>query len=82
MTFKVRSFRIGSDDGEETWDFGDQTPPVTVKSDGNAIPLAPNGYAITTHRFEKPGHYLVSVRRTNFRGETATARLRVRVGSK
>ena len=80
VTFKVRSFRIGSDDGEETWDFGDATPMVTVKSDGNAIAHAPDGYAITTHRFEKPGHYLVSVRRTNLRGETATARLQVRVG--
>ena len=82
VTFKVRSFRIGSDDGQETWDFGDGTPTVTVKSDGNAIALAPDGYAITTHRFSQPGHYLVSVRRTNFRGETATARLQVRVGSK
>jgi murein DD-endopeptidase MepM/ murein hydrolase activator NlpD len=82
VTFKVRSFRIGADDGEETWDFGDGTPEVTVKSDGNAIALAPDGYATTTHRFGKPGHYLVSVRRTNLRGETATARLQVRVGSK
>ncbi len=82
VTFKVRSFRIKGDDGEETWDFGDGTPPVTVKSDGNAVALAPDGYAITTHRFEDPGHYLVSVRRTNLRGETATARLQVRVESK
>ena len=82
VTFKVRTFRIGSDDGEETWDFGDGSPEVTVKSDGNAIALAPDGYAFTTHRFGKPGHYLVSVRRTNLRDETATARLQVRVESK
>lgn len=82
VTFKVRSFRIGANDGQETWDFGDQTPAVTVKSDGNAVALAPDGYAITTHTFSKPGHYLVSVRRTNLRGETATARLQVRVEPK
>ena len=80
VTFKVRSFRIARDDGHERWNFGDGSPPVEVQSDGNAVVHAKDGYAVTTHRYTKPGHYLVSVRRANHRGETATARLHVRVG--
>ncbi len=77
VTFKVRSFRIGPHEGQETWDFGDGSPTVNVQSDGNADRHAKNGYAVTTHRYSKPGDYLVSVHRSNQRGETATARLHV-----
>jgi hypothetical protein len=49
-------------------------------SDGNVVPLAKDGYARTVHRFERPGHYLIRVERTNRRGETAVAHLHVRVG--
>ena len=77
VTFKVRTFR--TQDGSEEWDFGDGTPPVTVKSDGNVNQLDPNGFAVTEHRFAKPGDYVVRVRRTNARGETATANLWVRI---
>jgi len=80
VTFKVRSFRIGPDEGHEVWDFGDGTPPVKVQSDGNAVKLAKDGYAVTTHRYARPGHYLVSVKRTNRRGDTALSHLHVRVG--
>ena len=80
VTFKVRSFRIAADEGHEVWDFGDGSPTVQVQSDGNAVKLAKDGYAVTTHRYQRPGHYLVSVRRTNRRGQTATGRLHVRVG--
>ena len=62
------------------WDFGDGTPQVNVQSDGNVVPLAKNGYAITSHIFEKAGHYIVRVERTNRFGYTATAHLQVRVG--
>lgn len=79
ITFKVRSFRIGTDEGQETWDFGDGTPPVKVQSDGNAVKHAKDGYAVTTHRYARPGDYLVSVQRTNHRGQTAVNRLHVRV---
>jgi hypothetical protein len=79
ITFKVRSFRIGRDEGRERWDFGDGTPAVEVQSDGNTVKLAPDGYAVTTHRYQRAGHYLVSVQRTNARNETATAHLHVRV---
>jgi murein DD-endopeptidase MepM/ murein hydrolase activator NlpD len=77
VTFKVRTFR--TTDGSETWDFGDGTPAVTVHSDGNVNQHAPDGYAVTVHRFSRPGDYLVRVERANRRGWTATARLHVRV---
>ena len=78
VTFKVRTF-FGEPTGE-AWDFGDGSPPVTVRSDGNARPLAPGGYAETVHRYQKPGHYLVQVERTGPGGARSVARLRVRVG--
>jgi hypothetical protein len=81
VTFKVRSFRIEPAEGHETWDFGDGTPAVTVQSDGNAVQHARDGYAVTTHRFERPGHYIVRVERTNRHGIKATARLHVIVGA-
>lgn len=79
ITFKVRSFNIGPTEGCERWDFGDGSPPLEVQSDGTIHPLAKDGYAITTHRYAKPGDYLVSVSRTNNRGQTAIARLYVRI---
>ncbi len=78
VTFKVRSFRTEA--GGETWDFGDGSPPVTVKSDGNAVKHAKDGYAVTVHRFARPGDYLVRVEHVNQYGYKATGRLHVRVG--
>jgi murein DD-endopeptidase MepM/ murein hydrolase activator NlpD len=78
VTFRVRSFR--TKEPGETWDFGDGTPPVTVKSDGNAVQHAPNGYADAIHRYAKPGHYLVKVENFAADGGRAVARLHVRVG--
>jgi len=79
VTFKVRSFR--TTDGNETWDFGDGSPLVTVKSDGNVKPLAPEGYAVTVHRFKKAGHFVVRVERSNKQGPKAVAHLHVLVGN-
>lgn len=79
VTFLVRTFR--TTDGEETWDFGDGSPPVTVKSDGNVKPLAKDGYAATQHQFARPGLYLVRVQRTDRSGSTAMFHLKVHVGS-
>jgi len=87
ITFKVRSFGLGMEATRERWDFGDGTPAVEVKSNeertdpatGKSNALAKDGYAATTHRYAKPGHYLVTVSRSNDRGETATTRLHVRV---
>ena len=76
ITFKVRTFRTT---GGETWDFGDGTPKVSVKSDGNAKPLAKDGYAITRHSFAKAGDHVVSVEHTNARGERAVSHLWVHV---
>ena len=78
ITFKVRTF--GTTHGEEVWDFGDGSPRTTTKSDGNVKPMAPNGYAVTTHTFAKPGDYLVRVERADAQGRRATAHLHVRVG--
>ncbi len=78
VTFKVRTFR--TTDGEETWDFGDGSPKVTTRSDGNVKALAPDGYAVTTHRFAKSGHYIVRVERSG-PGGTAIGHLHVTVES-
>lgn len=80
LTFKVRTFGVKPDEGEETWDFGDGTPHVRTHSDGNARQHAPDGYAVTRHAYARPGRYIATVRRTNARGQTATARLLVHVG--
>ena len=78
VTFKVRTFRTVA--GSETWDFGDGSAPATVRSDGNANPLAVDGYARTVHGYEKPGRYLVRVERTGHTGAKAIGHLQVRVG--
>lgn len=77
VIFKVRTFRTTH--GEETWNFGDGSAPVTVKSDGNVRALAKDGFAVTGHRFGRPGNYIVRVERSNERGEPAMAHLAVRV---
>lgn len=77
ITFKVRSFN--NTFGEEVWDFGDGTPEVRVKSDGNVNPLNEDGYAITKHTYQKPGDYLVKVERSREDGVKAETRLHVRV---
>ncbi len=69
VTFKVRTFRAGP--GEETWDFGDGSP--AVRSSSNPVDQhAPDGYAVLTHRFPKPGRYLVRVTRSNEVGPATT----------
>ena len=80
VTFLVRSF--ATTDGEETWDFGDGSAKVQVKSDGNVEAHAKNGYQRTTHNYKKVGTYIVTVDRTNTRGERAVGRLKVVIGSR
>jgi hypothetical protein len=79
ITFKVRTFNTTS--GQETWDFGDGSPTITVQSDGNAVKLAPDGYAVTTHRYARPGDFVVRVDRTNEYGVTAVGHLHVHVAA-
>jgi len=72
----------------ETWDFGDGTPPVTVKCAGcvKALakeccgPLAKDGYAITEHAYKRPGTYLARVERMDARGYKATPHVCLDVG--
>jgi murein DD-endopeptidase MepM/ murein hydrolase activator NlpD len=77
VTFKVRSF--GTQHGREVWDFGDGSAPVKVQSDGNANQHDPAGYALTQHRYDKAGDYIVTVRRGNEHGYEAVGRLHVRI---
>ena len=79
VTFKVRSFGLRAEEGRETWDFGDGSKPAHTRSDGNANQHARDGYAVTTHRYTRPGRYLVTVSRTNDRGQRATGRLHLAV---
>jgi murein DD-endopeptidase MepM/ murein hydrolase activator NlpD len=78
VVFKVRTFRDKA--GGETWDFGDGTPAVRVKSDANVDRHAPDGYAEARHVYAKPGRYLVNVQHVSTEGIRAVARLQVRVG--
>lgn len=80
VTFKVRSFDTTC--GQEVWDFGDGTPPVAVRSDGNVDAWARCGYAVTEHRFAEAGTYVVAVRHTNEHGYESVAHLDVHVGEK
>lgn len=77
ILFKVRTF--ATTDGEETWDFGDGSPTVKTKSDGNVKPLARDGYAAVSHRFAGPGQYLVRVERTDRFGHRAVGYVRVQI---
>ncbi len=77
VIFKARAF--GFTHGEEIWDFGDGSPKVTTKSDGNVKQLAPGGYAVIEHTYEKPGNYFVHVSRKDEHGRLAEDRLYVRV---
>ncbi|NOX56265.1 MAG: metalloendopeptidase, partial [Planctomycetes bacterium] len=79
VTFLVRSFRFEPREGEELWDFGDGSPPVRTRSDGCVDAHNKDGYAQITHRFQKAGHYIVSVRRINSDGQMAVDKLDVRV---
>jgi hypothetical protein len=79
VTFLVRSFRFQPAQGDEIWDFGDGSPCVRTQSDGAVDSRNKNGYAITKHRFEKPGDYVVTVRRSDDSGQWAVDRLDVRV---
>lgn len=74
--FKVRS--LFSIEGYDVWDFDDGSDPVTVKSNIDRGNHAKVGYSITSHRFKKPGDYLVKVYRATAKG-TVTTHLHVKV---
>jgi hypothetical protein len=76
VTFVVRT--AGTVPSGETWDFGDGSPPVKVRSDGSTGKESFD-YAQTVHSFAKPGHYLVRAQHTTATGAVITARLHVHV---
>ena len=78
VTFQARS--LNTTEGHETWDFGDGSAPVVTRSDGNVERLAPDGFATVTHRYRRPGTYVVRVRRTDRRGQTGAEHVVVHVG--
>lgn len=82
VTFKARSFAVDRSDGQEEWDFGDGSPAVTTQSNSSGDAHATDGYAIVTHCYREAGDYIVTVRRSNFRGETGTDHLHVVVEKK
>ena len=82
VTFKVRTFRTGAAGGEETWDFGDGSDRVTVRSGGSAREHDPDGYARTVYPFKQAGHYVVRVEGRGAGGMTAVGHLQVRVAER
>lgn len=74
--FQVRS--RWTTEGYDVWDFRDGSDPVTVKSNIETTHHAKVGYSLVSHRFAKPGDYLVKVQRESPRG-LATAHLYVKV---
>ncbi len=79
VTFLARSFRFVPTQGDESWDFGDGSPPAHTRSDGAVNQHNKDGYGRVTHRFEKPGIYIVTVRRSSDDGQWAVDKLDVRV---
>jgi hypothetical protein len=76
VTFVVRT--AGTVPSGETWDFGDGSPLVNVRSDASTG-RENFDYAQTVHSFAKPGHYLVRAQHTTASGAAITARLHVHV---
>ena len=76
VTFLVRTFNTAV--GSEVWDFGDGSPPVSVKSETvDRQNYIKGKFAETVHAFSEPGHYVVSVERSDEMGLKAVAHLHV-----
>ena len=75
VTFVVRT--AGTIPSGETWDFGDGSPPLKVRSDASTT--GGEGYAQTVHAFAKAGHYLVRVEHIAPTGAVITMRLHLLV---
>jgi len=80
VTFLVRTFNTAV--GNEVWDFGDGSPQVTVKSETvDRQNFIKGKFAETMHSFSAPGHYVVSVNRSDESGLKAMAHLHVVVNN-
>ncbi len=74
--FKLRARYVT--EGYDVVDFGDGTEPFRIKSNINPDTHAKIGYAMTSHRYEEPGDYIVTVQRETSEG-IATDKLYVKV---
>ena len=83
VAFRVRTFFRGPvgkcNTGEEIWNFGDGSQEVNVRSVFDEKKQNDGKYAETVHSFAAPGHYIVSVRRTNECGFIVNTKLHVEV---
>ncbi|MEW6356250.1 MAG: PKD domain-containing protein [Planctomycetota bacterium] len=84
IAFKARTFFKGAfavnQGGEELWDFGDGTTATTCSgAPGRGTACAEKDFDERWHAYDKPGRYIVTVRRTGTNGLTATAQLKVEV---
>jgi hypothetical protein len=76
VTFLVRTFN--SQVGLETWDFGDGTPKVSVRSEPPTRQNYTEGkFAETAHTYGEPGRYIVKVERSDSLGQRALGHLQV-----
>jgi len=89
IAFKARTFfGQGNADphlnraGEERWDFGDGTTAITCSGATPRVPYcAEKDFDERWHAYAKPGRYIVTVQRTAKNGISATAQMKVNVGS-
>ena len=80
VTFLVRTFN--TDVGNEVWDFGDGSPPVSVRSETvDRQNFIKGKFAETVHSYKEPGQYLVRVARSDASGREAIAHLHVVVNN-
>ena len=80
ITFKVRARY--TDEGIDTWDFGDGTETVAVKSNQSGERHALDAYVPVIHRFAKAGNYIVKVHRTTSAGNAMQAIYTYKSGKK
>ena len=85
VAFKVRTFfgrgLEANKAGEELWDFGDGTAATTCSgAPGRGTLCFDTEFGERWHAYERPGRYIVTVRRTGANGLAATAQVAVGVG--
>ena len=84
IAFKVRAFFKGKLEanrvGEDIWDFGDGRTATSRSGEPARTRSAENlDFDERWHAYDRPGRYIVTVRRTGKNGLTATAQVKVNV---
>jgi len=82
IAFKARTFwgrgLEDNQDGEELWDFGDGAHATTCSGKpGRGTACETTDFAERWHAYDRPGRYIVAVRRTGKNGLSATAQAEV-----